>query len=79
MSSAISGDRSNSRADQERLSGALARLGAGNPSFHISTDQESGQTILKGMSELHLAAKVELLKQAYKVDAKYRRAAGAVP
>ena len=58
-----------SRADQERLSAALATLRAEDPSFHFSTDRESGQTILKGMNELHLAAKVELLKQTYKVDA----------
>jgi elongation factor G len=58
-----------SKVDQEKLSAALARLGAEDPPFHFSTDRESGQTILKGMSEPHLAAKVELLKQAYKVDA----------
>jgi elongation factor G len=57
------------KADQERLSAALARLVAEDPSFHFSTDPESGQTILKGMGELHLHRKIELLKNAYKIDA----------
>ena len=43
-----------SKADQEKLGVALAKLAAEDPSFHVSTDQESGQTILKGMGELHL-------------------------
>jgi translation elongation factor EF-G len=58
-----------SRADQEQLSVALATLTAEDPSFHLSTDRESGQTILKAMGELHLAIKIELLKNAYKIDA----------
>src|ERR1700722_4636227 len=52
-----------SKADQEKLGVALAKLTAEDPSFHISTDQESGQTILKGTSEEHLDAKVGLLKR----------------
>jgi len=43
-----------SKADQEKLGVALAKLAAEDPSFRVSTDQESGQTILKGMGELHL-------------------------
>jgi elongation factor G len=58
-----------SKADQERLSAALARLAAEDPSFHFSTDPESGQTVLKGMGELHLHRKIELLKNAYRIDA----------
>jgi elongation factor G len=58
-----------SKADQERLGVALAKLAAEDPSFRMWTDQESGQTILKGMSELHLAVKVDILKRTYKVDA----------
>jgi elongation factor G len=57
------------KADQERLSAALARLAAEDPSFHFSTDLESGQIVLKGMGELHLHRKIELLKNAYKIDA----------
>src|SRR3569832_1397321 len=57
------------KADQQRLGEALAALAAEDPSFHVSTDHESGQTILKGTSELHLDTKVDILKRIYKVDA----------
>jgi len=58
-----------SKADQEKLAIALSKLAAEDPSFRVSTDQESGQTILKGMGELHLDIKVDILKRTYKVDA----------
>jgi elongation factor G len=58
-----------SKADQEKLGVALAKLAAEDPSFRVSTDQESGQTILKGMGELHLDIKVDILKRTYKVEA----------
>jgi elongation factor G len=58
-----------SKADQEKLGVALAKLVAEDPSFRVHTDQESGQTILKGMGELHLDIKVDILKRTYKVDA----------
>ena len=58
-----------SKADQEKLGVALSKLAAEDPSFRVSTDQESGQTILKGMGELHLDIKVDILKRTYKVDA----------
>ncbi|MFO1099332.1 MAG: elongation factor G [Xanthobacteraceae bacterium] len=58
-----------SKADQEKLGVALAKLAAEDPSFRVSTDSESGQTILKGMGELHLDIKVDILKRTYKVDA----------
>src|SRR5216684_3326625 len=58
-----------SKADQEKLGVALAKLVAEDPSFRVSTDLESGQTILKGMGELHLDIKVDILKRSYKVDA----------
>ena len=58
-----------SKADQEKLGVALAKLVAEDPSFRVTTDQESGQTILKGMGELHLDIKVDILKRSYKVDA----------
>jgi elongation factor G len=58
-----------SKADQEKLGVALAKLATEDPSFRVSTDQESGQTILKGMGELHLDIKVDILKRTYKVDA----------
>ena len=58
-----------SKADQEKLGVALHRLAQEDPSFRVSTDLESGQTILKGMGELHLEIKVDILKRTYKVDA----------
>src|ERR1700739_1667408 len=58
-----------SKADQEKLGIALAKLAAEDPSFRVSTDHESGQTILKGMGELHLDIKVDILRRTYKVDA----------
>jgi elongation factor G len=57
------------KADQEKMGVALHRLAQEDPSFRVSTDQESGQTILKGMGELHLEIKVDILKRTYKVDA----------
>ena len=58
-----------SKADQERLGVALQKLAAEDPTLRVSTDQESGQTILKGMGELHLDIKVDILRRTYKVDA----------
>jgi len=58
-----------SKADQEKLGVALAKLAGEDPSFTVSTDHESGQTILKGMGELHLDIKIDILKRTYKVEA----------
>jgi elongation factor G len=58
-----------SKADQEKLGAALAKLVTEDPSFRVTTDMESGQTIIKGMGELHLDIKVDILKRTYKVDA----------
>src|ERR1700704_3601935 len=57
------------KADQEKLGVALHRLAQEDPSFRVSTDLDSGQTILKGMGELHLEIKVDILRRTYKVDA----------
>ncbi|MBI1329981.1 MAG: elongation factor G [Alphaproteobacteria bacterium] len=57
------------KADQEKMGVALNRLAQEDPSFRVSSDSESGQTILKGMGELHLEIKVDILKRTYKVDA----------
>ncbi len=57
------------KADQEKLGVALSKLAAEDPSFRVSTDLEFGQTILKGMGELHLDIKVDILKRTYKVEA----------
>jgi elongation factor G len=56
------------KADQEKMAVALNKLSAEDPSFYVSTDQESGQTIIKGMGELHLDIKVDILRRAHKVD-----------
>ncbi|MDB5417414.1 MAG: fusA [Phenylobacterium sp.] len=58
-----------SKADQEKLGVALAKLAAEDPSFTVSTDHESGQTRLKGMGELHLDIKIDILRRTYKVEA----------
>lgn len=53
-----------SKADQEKLGLALAKLASEDPSFRVSTDSESGQTIIKGMGELHLDIKIDILRRA---------------
>src|SRR5207237_899087 len=58
-----------SKADQEKLGQALGRLVQEDPTFRVATDQETGQTVIKGMGELHLEIKVDILKRTYKVDA----------
>ena len=58
-----------SKADQEKMSQGLARLAAEDPSFRVETDFESGQTIMKGMGELHLDILVDRLKREFKVEA----------
>ena len=55
--------------DQEKMSQGLARLAAEDPSFRVETDIESGQTIMKGMGELHLEILVDRLKREFKVEA----------
>ncbi len=57
------------KADQEKMSMALSTLALEDPSFRVSVDQESGETILKGMGELHLDIKVDILRRTYGVDA----------
>ena len=57
------------KADQEKMSAGLARLAAEDPSFRVETDLESGQTIMKGMGELHLDILVDRLKREFKVEA----------
>jgi len=57
------------KADQEKMSQGLQRLAAEDPSFQVSTDIESGQTIMKGMGELHLDILVDRLKREFKVEA----------
>ena len=56
------------KADVEKMGVALAKLAAEDPSFRVTTDQESGETIIKGMGELHLDIKVDILKRTHKVE-----------
>jgi elongation factor G len=57
------------KADQEKMGVALNRLAREDPSFRVSTDNESGQTIIKGMGELHLEILVDRMKREFKVEA----------
>jgi elongation factor G len=57
------------KGDQEKMGQALARLATEDPSFRVTVDQESGQTVIKGMGELHLEIIVDRMKREFKVDA----------
>jgi elongation factor G len=57
------------KADQEKMGIALQRLAAEDPSFRVATDEESGQTIIKGMGELHLDIIVDRMRREFKVEA----------
>ena len=57
------------KGDQEKMGAALARLAQEDPSFRVASDDESGQTIIKGMGELHLDILVDRMKREFKVDA----------
>ncbi|MEM8955809.1 MAG: elongation factor G [Verrucomicrobiota bacterium] len=58
------------KANAEKMGVALGKMVKEDPSFHVETDQESGETILKGMGELHLDIKVDILKRTHGVEAK---------
>lgn len=58
-----------SKADQEKMGLALQRLAAEDPSFRVSVDHESGQTIMKGMGELHLEILIDRMRREFKVEA----------
>ncbi|MBP2302293.1 elongation factor G [Azospirillum picis] len=56
-------------ADRERMAAALNRLGHEDPSMHVSVDRESGQTVVRGMGELHLDIIVDRMRREFRVDA----------
>ncbi len=56
------------KGDQEKMAVALHKLAAEDPSFRVTTDSESGETIIKGMGELHLDIKVDILRRTHKVE-----------
>ena len=58
-----------SKADQEKMGLALNKLAQEDPSFRVATDQESGQTLIKGMGELHLEILVDRMRREFKVEA----------
>ena len=62
-----------SKIDQEKMSMALGRLAQEDPSFHVRTDEESGQTIISGMGELHLEILVDRMKREFGVEANVGR------
>jgi elongation factor G len=62
-----------SKADQDKLGSGLARLSEEDPTFRVSTDEETGQTIIEGMGELHLEIIVDRLKREFNVDANVGR------
>ena len=57
-----------SKADQEKMGVALAKLATEDPSFRVNTDPESGETIIRGMGELHLEIKVDILRRTHGVE-----------
>ena len=57
------------KADQEKMGLALSRLAAEDPSFRVTTDHETGQTVIKGMGELHLEIIVDRMRREFKVEA----------
>src|SRR5579884_2248696 len=62
-----------SKADQDKLSAGLARLAEEDPTFRVTTDEETGQTLISGMGELHLEIIVDRLKREFNVDANVGR------
>ena len=67
------------KADQEKMSTALARLAEEDPTFQVRTDDETGQTVISGMGELHLEVLVDRMKREFRVEAAVGPPAGGLP
>ena len=67
------------KADQDKLGKALFSLSEEDPTFRVRTDEETGQTVISGMGELHLEVLVDRMLREFKVDATRRQAAGRLP
>ena len=67
------------KADQEKLATALQRLSEEDPTFRVETDDETGQTVINGMGELHLEVLVDRMLREFKVDATVGKPAGRLP
>ena len=67
------------KADQDKLADALGRLSEEDPTFRVRTDDETGQTVISGMGELHLEIIVDRLVREFSVGGQRRQAAGRLP
>jgi len=67
------------KGDQDKLGIAIQRLAEEDPTFQVRTDEETGQTIISGMGELHLEVLVERMRREFRVEANNRPAAGRLP
>ena len=67
------------KADQDKMAIALQRLAEEDPTFRVSTDEETGQTLIAGMGELHLEVIVDRMLREFKVAGQRRPAAGQLP
>ena len=67
------------KADQEKMGLALGRLAQEDPSFRVHTDEESGETIISGMGELHLDIIVDRMKREFKVEANIGKPQSILP
>ena len=66
------------KSDMEKLSKALTALSEEDPTFRVSTDSETNQTVIAGMGELHLEILVDRMLREFKVEAKYRSSSGFI-
>ncbi len=66
------------KADQDKLSDSLVKLSDEDPTFRVKVDEETGQTLISGMGELHLEILVDRMRREFKVEANVGKAAGCI-